>query len=493
MRATWPLLWLLAAMSGVAALAWRIGGRNAALIALVISAGALPAFQHFKPGRIDHHNVQIALAVAVVAAAAWSDRARHAAALAGMLTGLAAAVGLESLPFLVLGGGALALRFVWHGERETANVPMPQSGARALTGYGLAVAASTLAGFAAVVAPANWGRPACDAMAVNWLLAVAIAGLGLALVARAPLRGAVVRGVAVVLVGAAALAAFVALEPRCIYGPFALTDPAVKSIWLDHVDETEPLVSFVRGFPLLAAWMCSFPLVGLVAACVLARDAEARRDFGFLLAAAAFLVSVAVTLGAEKIYSYSMWAGMPLVAALVARLIASPGRRADVARLAAALVLMPMTVTATAFMVIQAVADESPAKSGARERVACTRNEAFASLAQLRPGLVATEINYGPFVLALTPHSVIAAPYHRISAGMVAAHTIFAAPPPEARRVVDAYGVGYVAICGHHAFAGIDPPEGSLWAELNDGRPPAWLERVAGAAEDQFVVYRVRR
>src|SRR4029077_9642130 len=89
MRAVWPLLWLLAAMAAVTALAWRIAGRNAALAALVVCAGALPAFQHFKPGRIDHHNVQIVLALAVIAAAAWSDHVRHAAALAGALTGLA--------------------------------------------------------------------------------------------------------------------------------------------------------------------------------------------------------------------------------------------------------------------------------------------------------------------------------------------------------------------------------------------------------------------
>src|SRR5262249_31835120 len=85
MRAVWPLLGVLAAMGAGAALAWRIAGRNAALAALVVCACALPAFQHFRPGRIDHHNVQIALALAVVAAAAWSDRARHAAALAGAL------------------------------------------------------------------------------------------------------------------------------------------------------------------------------------------------------------------------------------------------------------------------------------------------------------------------------------------------------------------------------------------------------------------------
>src|SRR5712671_583893 len=164
MRAAWPLLWLLAAMAGAAALAWRIAGRNAALIALVISACAVPAFQHFRPGRIDHHNVQIALALAVVAAAAWADRARHAAALAGALTGLAAAVGLESLPFLLLGGAAVTLRFVRNGAAESGMASTADSLAR----YGLAAAASTAVGFLVSVAPAQWSRPACDALAVNW-------------------------------------------------------------------------------------------------------------------------------------------------------------------------------------------------------------------------------------------------------------------------------------------------------------------------------------
>src|SRR5689334_24258849 len=127
-------------MGAVAALAWRIAGRNAGLAALVVCACALPAFQHFKPGRIDHHNVQIALALAVAAAAAWSDRARHAAALAGALTGLAAAVGFEGLPFLVIGGAALALRFATSGRGDAA-APESQDAAWTLAAYGFALTA----------------------------------------------------------------------------------------------------------------------------------------------------------------------------------------------------------------------------------------------------------------------------------------------------------------------------------------------------------------
>ena len=39
------------------------------------------------PGRIDHHNVQIALTLLVVACIVWSDRKRWAAMFAGALSG----------------------------------------------------------------------------------------------------------------------------------------------------------------------------------------------------------------------------------------------------------------------------------------------------------------------------------------------------------------------------------------------------------------------
>src|SRR5215510_11967918 len=59
-----------------------------------------PAFTQFRPGRIDHHNVQIALSILILASVAWSDRRHWCASAAGGLTGLALGVGLEGLPYL---------------------------------------------------------------------------------------------------------------------------------------------------------------------------------------------------------------------------------------------------------------------------------------------------------------------------------------------------------------------------------------------------------
>ena len=112
MRAVWPVLWIMPMLAGTAAIAWRIAGRPAAVIALVFAVIGMPAFHQFTPGRIDHHNVQMALSVLAVAATVWSDRLRWAPWAAGALTGLALAIGFESLPYLALCGAALATCYV---------------------------------------------------------------------------------------------------------------------------------------------------------------------------------------------------------------------------------------------------------------------------------------------------------------------------------------------------------------------------------------------
>lgn len=157
----------------MAAMAWRIAGREAATVALLLALLAVPAYQQFTPGRIDHHNVQIALSLLVGAATVWSDRKRWAAAAAGALSGLGLAIGFECLPYLAVCGGALALRQAFDRSAD-----------RPLRDYGLALAASTALAFLVSVGPAHWTRSECDAIAVNNAAAVVCAGLLLSLVGR---------------------------------------------------------------------------------------------------------------------------------------------------------------------------------------------------------------------------------------------------------------------------------------------------------------------
>ena len=152
MRTAWPMLWLLPTMAGTAAIAWRLAGREAALIALLLAVVGLPAFHQFRPGRIDHHNVQIALSVLAVAATVWSDRVRWAAVAAGAVTGLAMAIGLECLPYLIV--CARGLRGALCGRSQRPRVRPPT------TGWHSRRVRSRR--FFVIVGPDHWTRGVCD-------------------------------------------------------------------------------------------------------------------------------------------------------------------------------------------------------------------------------------------------------------------------------------------------------------------------------------------
>jgi hypothetical protein len=481
MRTAWPMLWLLPAMAGTAAIAWRIAGREAALIALLLALVGLSAFNQFRPGRIDHHNVQIALSVLVVAATVWSDRVRWACYAAGALTGLALAIGLECLPYLLVCAAAFALRYI-----------VDRSGAQAAARYGLALAASSVAAFLLIVPPPHWGRGVCDAIAVNWLALVLTGGLGLWLGgtlfgARMPVRLA--------WGGATALAAtglFVWIEPRCLNGPYAMMDPEAWAIWLAHVREMQPLIPLMAKSPLTAIAIVTFPAAALVAALVLIRDRDLRRDFGYLAAAAALVSAFVTTLAAVKAYSYATWLGMPLVAAFALHLFAALKLHALVPRFAVGMLLTPAALSIGAISIANAAGLDDRETFNRPERAACMKTASYAPLAALPKGLIAADIAFGPFLLALTPHSVLAAPYHRLSSGIVAAHEAFAAPPDDARRMLAKLGATYVVTCGPRPPDDLAGPRlhASLWGRLQAKEIPDWLEPVAGTAP--FETYRVR-
>lgn len=481
MRTVWPMLWLLPTIAGAAAIAWRIAGREAALIALLLATIGLPAFHQFRPGRIDHHNVQIALTMIAVAATAWSDRARWAALAAGAVTGLAMAVGLECLPYLLACAAAFALRYLVD----------PKFG-RAAGEYGVALALSSLAGFLVVVGPDHWSRGVCDAIAINWLALTMIGGGGLALGARFTSDDVRVRSMQLLLAGGVAAALFLWIEPRCLGGPYAMVDPAVWPIWLAHVRETEPLVTLAIGSPLTGIAIAAFPTAALIAAFVLSRQRELRENFGFLVATAVFLASVVTMLATVRAATYAMWLAMPLVAAFAPHLFRLLRIQSLVPRVAVGVLLTPAALSLGAVTIANAAGLGVNDPFNRPEADACFKNRDYAALAELPRGVVAADADYGPFILALTPHTVVAAPYHRLSSGIMAGHEILASAPDQARRVAARLGVSYVLTCERWAPNGLTGAsrDASLWAKLQAGEVPPWLAPVA-LPGSPFAAYRM--
>jgi hypothetical protein len=484
MRASWPMIWLLVAIASAAAIAWRIGGRQAALIALLFGAIGLPAFQQYNPGRIDHHNVQISLSLALVAAAVWSHERRIAAIGCGLISGLMLAVGFEAIAFVVLIGAMVGLRFIVTGERPDA-----------LADYGWSLALSTALGLLLSLPVSRLGEAACDAIAVNTAWPVTMGGFLLFLLARRCREcGLGMRVFRVGAAGAAALGMFLMIEPLCLKGPFAFVDPAVKPIWLDKVAEVQPLSSVIAETPVTGAGVMAFPLIALVGAIFLGLQREIRHDFGFLAPVAAFLLGIAMTLPMIRSFSYAVWFGLPLLAAAAAALFLRIRLETLLAKTLIAFLLTPSLISAAAISATEAAGYASAAAKDTPEKKACFAMKSYENLAKLPRGLVAAPIDLGPHILALTPHDVLAAPYHRLSAGIIASTRIFAEKPEDARRILVATQATYLVTCGGKKADGIveDSMKPSLFGQLLLGNVPDWLEPLATRSSEALVVYRLK-
>jgi len=485
MSAAWPVLWLIPTIGAAAAIGWRLAGRDAVFIVLLLAAFGLPGMGQFRPGRIDHHNVQIALAVMTVAATVWSDRAGWPSVAAGVLTGLALAIGFEGLPVLVLCGAAFALRYM-----------ADLSAAPALRAYGLSLAATALAAFLVSVRPDHWMQVACDAIAINSAAAVMVAGLTMAAAAICCAdQRRWVRCAAGAAAGPAALIVFVLFEPRCLGGPYALMDPALRSMWLGHVSEMQSLIALMKQGPTVGIASVAFPALTLAALVIVARQPERRRDFAFLVTGAAFLLTAVVMIGVAKIYAYALWLGVPLVAVAALDVFSWIRLTSLVGRFAVALMITPTAITFGAMTLASAAGLYGVLGLDSAERQACMRKDSYAQLARLPPGLVVmNELEWGPLVLAWTPHSILAAPYHRLSSSILTMHQVFAGSPDEARAILAGIHATYVVTCGSVATSDLarGQPAVSLGDRLQAGEVPDWLEPVPQTQGQTILAYRVK-
>src|SRR5262249_31616434 len=186
---------------------------------------------------------------------------------------------------------------------------------------------------------------------------------------------------------AASLAAFVLLEPRCLGGPYALMDPALKAIWLAHDSEMQSLAELMKVGPTAAVAMAAFPAVALIAVAWLAARADLRGDFRFLVAAAAFLLALAIMLDLTKIYPYAMWLGVPLVAVAALNVFSRIKLESVAARFFLGLGLTPTAVTISAMTIASAAGIDGLTGVNSPGRLACLDRDNYAAVARLPPGL----------------------------------------------------------------------------------------------------------
>jgi hypothetical protein len=484
-RFVWPLIVLLMILWFIIGEAEREMGWLGALLALGFAITCDSALFQFNVGRIDHHNVQILFAVSGLTLLARSLDDDRVCRASGACLGLGLAVGYEAIGLVI---GALAiLAFATVFERR-----FTLAVARILGAF-----ASVLAlAFIATIPPHRWLDVRCDALSLNLVMLAAAGAVGFWIMQRhaskLPSSG---RLAVLALVGAMGLSVYAVGDPVCLKGPFAQVDPAARPIWLDLVQESRSLFWLATKNPIPAFAFALFATAGLAAQVIIWRQ---QRDAQTAMASAIIALSLPLAIWQIKLIPYTSWLAILPLTRLVLRLPSIGQISASTVRLGAFVLMSQVTLitlTSAALSGASLLGYEKPLELS---EPSCFATKNVRPLAALEPGLVVADVDLGPYLVALTPHRVLAAPYHRLDKSIIEADAILNATLPEAERRLRALGADYVALClptsEDERRRQPEPKPGSLRAQLISNTVPAFLEASTIATIESSVhIWKVRR
>ena len=478
-----PILPMGVAMVAVTVTVRRLLAPGAFALAVASLLCAQSSRGMWSPLRIDHHGWQLAaLSVAVMGLA--DPRRARGGAIVGLATAFSLAIGLEMLLYLAFLGAAVGLIWVRDGGQ-----------ARRLAAYGVTLSGGCALGFLIFASYAN-RAPVCDALSPVWLSAMVLAGalctgLAFATPVRWPLRLALAAAAAALVAGFFAVA-----WPHCL-GRLEGVSPELERMWLGNVREARPI--YRHGWQ-IAISIAALPIAGLIGYGVMLW--RSRRDSAKAVAWAAV---AAPALLAVLLLLWQSRAGP------AAQLLAVPGATALAwililrARASGMIPVRVIGIVGAFLLVSGLLAQEAtrliPQKKTAIAAAGAKAHGRCPSLAALRPvalqprGQVLTFVDLGPRLIAVTPHSAVAGPYHRNGADILDVMKAFRGTADFAHGVIERRRIDYVLICPGMA-------EGTIYAayakkgfymQLERGQIPLWLTPIALPKNSPYRMWRVVR
>ena len=392
----WPPLSVLIVLGGLYVGARQVGGRAGSLACLVLSIFVYSAHYRFRPGAIDHHNLQLALMAVAMGLALDPQRRASRAVGAGLALAASVAIGGEVYVFAAAICAFMALDWAVSGAAAM----------RSAAGFGAGLAAGLEIAFFATVAPSQYTVVACDALSAVSLLALVLVG------------------------------------PECLSNPLDELSPDVKTLWLDRVDEARPIfaersdlvakLGFCLGITVLALGLCLYGLY---------RRQRMRANFLFV----ALLVSaVTMTLYQTRFYVFGhLFAVIPLGLWIADVYRTGKARSASsVAYIGALALSVPFLWALPGLLVSPAVETN---KTG--DKADCLQDGLFATLETLPKGRVLAPADFGPKILNRTDHNVLQGNYHRNQDGISQAIELLLSHAGETRAKLSRSRIDYIVTC----------------------------------------------
>ncbi len=485
----WPPVMLVLFMVLAKFAAQKLTDREPQFGELLVMALLLTlAILDFSPGRIDHHNVQLLLMMGMAAGLVAGNRA------GGWLTGIAAslsiAIGLECIPYIAAGLGALAVASIFspgkHHDQLTA------------AGAGFALAALP-AGYLSLGSDGVFAR-SCDAIGAPWVSAIIAAG---AILAVMPLfwplqmfregRGAIVaRFFSLALPAMAVGAVLFWIFPECAGDPYGNVQGIARELWFDRIRQEKPLTAvFTEGSVAVAALCGIFSFVAIaggVYAFGRARVGDTRPMILFSVAVVSMLLFF-VLFRSVRFMAVFVPLFVPVAFQLRQKAFPQGGGGDTAARIwLIAAALVPVILIGSVFLVSRA--EEKPLSVFDQMLVDDCKGQDISVLGEVDGGTVLASYAMSYKIAEAYPrHRIGALPLHRAAPAISRLLTAYTETDVTTRnRVLAAYD--YLAVCARNL--GVEDIEQTpLFAALARGETIAGLEPVESSSATAFRLYRI--
>jgi|GEM_PF-986652 len=496
----YPSLLLLLFLYLVVALTRKLSDVSSVPLAAAFMASlSLATLAQFNMGRIDHHGLQIVMALGALWYLIKSEDKPKTAIYSGVLCGLGFYVGIESAPYV--GAAIIGFVLIWVFDENDA--------AKRMRYFGLALAATTVVSLLLSAPPSRWFIPSCDALSIVYTqltLAIALVLWGLSYLSQKLVKPWA-RFIAAGALGLTAVAITVALFPNCLKGPYAEVDPRLAEVWLSNVAEAGKFHTFLLGDIAAGSLIILLPIFTLLGYFLYHK----KTGRGLSLAPRSIFIFLVMTLLAGliqfRLMSFASSFGILFAAYLLASGLEWAGKFENEAkkiavRIGLIIVMAPITIPYTLDWVIKLAAPSPAAEAPVAETniandkdaLTCTSAPILKQLNTLPVGTALTQIDLGAPILKHTGLSVTSAPYHRNTSGNLAAINTFLGSDADAQKEIENMKADYLIACAdmnETKLLTTYEPEGLL-ARLIDGYEPSWLEKLDVDEAGLLLVYKVK-
>ncbi len=476
-----PLITLGMAMWMVTKISEQVFDRQIAILAAALMATAVPIVAQIRPMRVDHHGWQIVLALTALWTMFWPDKRKGGLALGAALA-LWLSISLEGLPL----SAAFIVLLVWRWVFQT------EEGVRLFWAL-LSFLISSFILYLATQGGFDRAINYCDAIspAHLWACTAAAAVILPAIKFLPPNIALRIGGLAIAAI--TALTVLHASAPQCIGGAFNTMEPLVREYWLVNVLEGLPI--WYQNWKTMVTLLGGSIIVGLASLIYILRSQPDQVDRSKLFVLGyAFLWALLLSLVVQRATAVAAAFALPFMAWAVHRAFTHARRiKRPVSRiLATAAVVFLILPGPLVIALFNRVTGEDKTTETKSESAGCKGDDSLARLNSLPPSNIAAPFDFGPRILLLTPHSVLATSHHRNDKAMADQIRIFTSGPDVAREILGAREIRYIVACDDEAeldFYAKKHPQG-LWAQLVKGQKPDWLQPVH-IRDSNLIIWRV--